>query len=189
MKPYLANSKRRVSHKRIVIFLVLIVTLLTAVIFGTKAFVSRNDKAATGDKPSETINYAPATEEEKRQTDQHKEDLAKQQEDEQNQQPSTNKKTVTPIITGAGQYEDKVEVRAYVPSIVESGGKCTFTFKKGSAQFTRTIDTMPGPQSTQCDAVTVPVSEFPSKGTWALTVSYVSTSSSGTSDTQNVEVN
>ena len=188
MKPYLAN-KQRAGRKRTAILLVLMVTLLAAVIFGVKAFVSRSDKTATTGNSGETINYAPATEEEKRQADQHKESLAKQQEEEQNQPPASGTKNVTPIITDAGQYGDKVEVRAYVPSVVESGGKCTFTFKKGSSQVKRTIDTIPGPQSTQCDTVTVPVSEFPSKGTWALTVSYASASSSGTSSTQNVGVN
>lgn len=188
MKPYIANKKRLNRKRAIILMTVLILVLLAAI--GAQAYRSRSTNQSTdNDTPAETINYGPATEEEKNQTEQHKDDITKQQEEEQNQNPTDNKIAVTPIITDASQYGDKVEVRAYVPAIVETGGKCTLAFKHGSNEITRSIDTLAGPQTTQCDTVTVPVSEFPSKGTWTLTVSYSSDASAGISAAQNVEVN
>lgn len=184
MKPY-EHSKKRANKKRAVLLLALLI-LLTALAFAGYKYMNRNS-APTKPATEEAINYTPATEEEKAEADKRKEELANQQ--NQTPTPPGNQKTVTPIITDAGQYEDKVEVRAYIPGVLENGGKCTHTFKQGSAQVTRTVDAQAGPQTTQCEPIGIPVSEFPSRGTWVLTISYSSSSSTGTSEPQNVEVN
>lgn len=91
------------------------------------------------------------------------------------------------IINDASQYDSNVEVRSYVEGIVETNGTCTITFKKGSQSVTKTTEPLTNPTYTTCAAISVPVSEFPSKGTWQVTVDYSSTNHKG-SATKNVEV-
>ena len=91
------------------------------------------------------------------------------------------------IINDASQYDSNVEVRSYVEGIVETNGTCTITFKKGSQLVTKTTEPLTNPTYTTCAAISVPVSEFPSKGTWQVTVDYSSTNHKG-SATKNVEV-
>ncbi len=185
MKPYV-NNRKRANNKR-AILLVVFLLLLAGLAFAGYRLNNRNSaKPANTESAGETINYAPGTDEEKAQTDKHKEDLANQQ--NQTPPPTGGDKKVMPIITDATQYEDKVEVRAYIPSLIENGGKCIYTFRKDSAQVIRTVDAQAGPQTTQCESIGILASEFPVKGTWVLTVSYSSASSNGSSDAQNVEV-
>lgn len=91
------------------------------------------------------------------------------------------------IINDASQYDSNVEVRSYVEGVVESNGTCTVTFKKGNQSVTKTTELLTNPSYTTCATVSVPVSEFPSKGTWQVTVDYSSATYKG-SATKNVEV-
>ena len=185
MKPYVQN-KKTAGRKRIVILLVAILLIGLLGFAAIKLLNRSSTKPASTENNGETINFSPATEEEKTQADKIKEDLANQQ--NQTPPPSGSQKSVTPIITDAGQYDDKVEIRAYIPNVLENGGKCTYTLKKDAEQITKTVGGMAGPQTTQCESIGVPVSEFPSKGTWTLTVSYLSASSSGSSEPWQVEI-
>ncbi len=188
MKPYLKN-KNYTKKRAIIIVAALIV--LAIIGFGT-AQVLRNraadnaDTESTDTVPQETIKYEPATGEEKQQTEQHKGNLVK--EDSQPPTPAGSKKAVTPIITDASQYDDRIEVRSFIPSIVESGGTCTLTFKQGSAQILKTVEGAADATTTRCEPSMIPRSEFTSSGKWVLTITYTSAASSGTSDPWDVEV-
>lgn len=93
------------------------------------------------------------------------------------------KSTVTPMFTDASQYGNTVEVRAYINGIVESDGTCTFTFTKDAKTITKTSASLTNPNYTNCETVSVPTSEFASKGTWQLKISYQSPKSQGSAST------
>ena len=98
---------------------------------------------------------------------------------------STRQATV--IINDASQYGSNIEVRSYVEGVVETDGTCTVTFSKGNQSFSKTTEPLTNPTYTTCATVSVPVSEFPSTGTWQVTVNYVSAKHRG-SASKNVEV-
>lgn len=188
MKPYI---KKRSSQKKRAVTGTAILIVLIALGFGAVRITmnrqANKDATDASDNTSqEDINYAPVTEEEKQQTDDHKEELAKQQ----SQSPATSgaKQNVTPFVTDAGEYKDHVEVRAFVPQIVEANGKCTMTFTQGTLQLVRTTSVLPSATTTICEPPKIPTAEFPNTGKWALTVSYDSPSSRGASDPWELEV-
>jgi cytoskeletal protein RodZ len=94
--------------------------------------------------------------------------------------PSSSKAVVT--ITKAAKTSDKstVQVRAYVSNAVEDGGKCTAVFKKsGYEDQVVTSTAFADATTTQCGVLDIASSEFPSTGTWRLSVSYTSSSFTG----------
>ena len=95
--------------------------------------------------------------------------------------------SVNVIINDASQYDSVVEVRSYVEGIIETDGTCTLTFTKDGTSFTKTTSPLTNPSYTTCKTIDIPVSEFSSKGTWQLTVSYLSSTSKG-SATKTLEV-
>lgn len=141
------------------------------------------------------INYNPPTEEEKQATEDHKDNLA-EKDDDDTQPPATDNgglKQVKPFISVAqqfkdDQYGDRIEVHAYVPEIIESGGKCSFTFSQGGNQVAWQTDGLPNVSTTNCDTALVPRDKFPQTGTWSLVINYKSSNAEGTSDAIEVKV-
>lgn len=84
---------------------------------------------------------------------------------------------VTPVVVVAGPDLDGVSVSAtgYVRGIVESGGECTFRFadETGTSVEAGTVSESDS-TTTSCGLVSVPRSSLV-KGTWTVTLSYVST--------------
>jgi cytoskeletal protein RodZ len=120
------------------------------------------------------IRYEPPTDEEKQQAEDHKDDLA-QQNNNPAPAPSTPnaKKSVTPVITNV----DNSGLRGYVPGVIEDGGTCTATAKSGSATVTKTSSGFANVSYTQCAPITWD-SQLAS-GTWEFTLSYQSAKAEG----------
>lgn len=94
--------------------------------------------------------------------------------------PSSSQAAIT--ITKAAKTSDKstVQVRAYVSNVVEDGGKCSAVFKKsGYDDLVVTSTAFADATTTQCGVLDIASSEFPSTGTWQLSVSYTSGSFTG----------
>lgn len=144
---------------------------------------ANNGNDAVPEAAAEKINLDPPTEEDKERVDSHKEELVRQQESQQ-----TNSGSVKPVITDAGQYDQEIEVRAFVPGIFESGGNCVVAFTKGSQNVSKQVPAVSEATTTRCSKLSVPRSEFPSTGTWSVTVAYKSVANSGTSDSKTLEV-
>lgn len=130
-----------------------------------------------------TINLDPPTAQDKQAVDQHKDELSKQQ----TPTDSTGKKVVTPVIVDAGQYEQQIEVRSFVPEIYESTGSCTIIFTKDGSKIVKQVAATPDATTTRCSNLTVARSEF-SAGTWTIVVSYSSPTAQGSSQTKTFEV-
>jgi hypothetical protein len=136
------------------------------------------------------INLDPPTAQDAQRVDENKERLAEKQaqEDSQAGQSSTSKKQVTPIITYAGQYDQQIEVGAYV-SVFEDNGTCSATFTNGSKSFVKTVQAVKNVSTTNCPAMAAQASEFSPKGSWTLVVTYDSPISNGHSASRTLVIN
>ncbi|MES2630706.1 MAG: hypothetical protein V4611_02005 [Patescibacteria group bacterium] len=113
---------------------------------------------------------------------------AKERSTEQDKQNSNSDNTSTSPdglkvveigVTYAGIYGQNVEVRAFASGVIEGNGKCKAIFTQGPQTVTRSSDAFIDATTTQCGVINIPLSEFPTKGTWKLTVTYASPTSTG----------
>jgi hypothetical protein len=180
------KAKNKKRTKRIVP-LALAAVLVFVMLGGFYVYRNRdnNEVAQTPNEPQETINFNPPTEEDKKAVDENKDRLTEKQ-DQQNNPPAGG--SVTPVIISASYSGDSVEVRAFVPGIVETGGKCTVTLTKDGDKVARTGDAVQNASTTDCVPIVIARNEFGSSGTWKVSVSYASAKSNGSSN-QNSEVN
>lgn len=156
--------------------------LLAIAIVAIALFMLRDNKTtSTADKTEDGIDYSPATQEEKADSDRQKEVDAGRDDTP----PSNN---VTPVIVDASQYGDEIEIRAYVPGIVEDGGTCTIKITKGQSTVTERTEALQDASNTSCVSVAIPRSEFSSAGQWSVVVSYSSAKYSGSSQAATLEV-
>ena len=151
---------------------------------GTVWFVRRgaNPSTSTVPQPSpyadEPVNLEPPTEQDLQAVDQQKQDIVK--DGQATTPPPSTGNTVTPVVTG-GYYNPNVEVSGRIPGIFEEGGTCTFTLSKGPHTVQRETSGFKDYRDTLCTPIAVPRSEFPEAGDWTVNVSYISTTSSGSS--------
>lgn len=177
---------KHILSRKFLIFLLLTIAVVAGIIIFVRL---RKDSGADSQGG---INYDPPTQEERQATEKHKESIANGQSDE----PETDEgvmQSVTPFITVASQFNDaqhgnRIEVRAYIPKIVQSGGTCTVTLKQDDQTVSRQVSAQADAQTTVCDAAMIPRGEFPSGGTWSATVEYKSSNAQGVSDTMQVEI-
>lgn len=174
------NNKPTISKTSIVVALV--VVLLAA--GGAFAYYHFSD-TSVAPQNSSGIDLSPATEPEKQDSNERKEETAQQ---EDTPPPAPGATSVTPIIVDASQYSDQIEVRSYVPAIYEDGGTCTVTFSKGSLTFTKQSAANKGATTTSCANVNVTRSEFAEAGQWTAVVSYSSPTALGNSQPKTFEV-
>lgn len=189
------NRSRFSKKSLLVVIVVLLVTagILTGLeLSGVTDFYQKDSDSSTdtAQQDVETINYSPPTEEEKKQADKVKEDIVKDQEAIQSDNPDQNsdKKSVKPIITSAGQFDGQIEVRSFIPGIYESSGTCTVVFTQNNNKIERQVEGIQDATTTRCDTVTILREDFPSSGTWTVKVNYSSPSSQGESDVTSFEV-
>jgi len=161
----------------------------TAVLTGgaaTIAIARNNNSDTTQKEPAQTVT-GPSKEQEQQETDAHKDELAKQYQEQQNNTaspPADQKKSVTPVITNAS-----VEgVSGYVTGVIEEGGSCTYTFTKGDAKFTKTANGVANVSNTSCPFVSLTKNDFSSSGDWQMVFNYDSSNASGSSAAKTITV-
>ena len=166
----------------------ILITIATALalLIGLGIFWYMNSREDTV-KNEDSINYGPPTETEISETNQHKENLAEElSEDEQNENQTGdngNKRSVTPIISFWSQQSDgsDLELNGYVAGITEKDGRCTATLIKDQETVKESKVALEYAQTTSCGLIVVPRSEL-SAGEWQLTLSYSSSASAGSSE-------
>jgi hypothetical protein len=141
-------------------------------------------------QPEESINLTPPTPEDAQRVEENKQAIIDRENKEKNTTPppAGAKKAVKPIITYAGQYGSKVEVGGYTTGVFESGATCVVAFSKDGQGFSKSVTAVTNVNSMDCPVVEVPASEFSSKGSWTVTITYDSASANGTSDTKVIEI-
>lgn len=185
MKKKATPSKRRLWGAIILIALLLVAAVLAWSMLMKPAANTDQDKKAL---PSPTVNYNPATEQEKADSEQHKKELEQKAKQEQ-AGPQLGVKSVIPIISSWGQAPDQkdLEVAAFIPGSYEDGGTCTLTLVKAGAVITKTTAGHKDVNRTSCARFIVPYGEL-TTGTWEATVGYGSATAKGTSAKQQMEV-
>ncbi len=181
-KPHSKNTKKTIIFL-LLSLLVIGVGLLVLEKTGVINLYSR-DQSSTSDspKPTNTVNYDPPTEQEQSAGDEQKAKIV-----EEESSASTNKpETAEVVIVDASQYEDEIEVRAFVANVLEIG-TCTYIFKNGASTITKSQSAYPDASTTPCTTLVVPRAEFANPGSWNLTVTFESTTVKG-SKTQEVVI-
>ncbi|HEX5798189.1 MAG TPA: hypothetical protein VFX79_02435 [Candidatus Saccharimonadales bacterium] len=178
------------SKTKIIILSIVALALLGG---GVAAYYYRyvdKDKAETADTThNDNINYSPPTEQEKKETEEHKKSLAEDKAPTNNptgNSPST-KKSVTPVIVSYGQASGNVEVSARVPGVIESNGTCKLTLTKGSDSVSQSKKATPNASDTSCGFISIPRSKL-SSGSWSAKVSYSSSKAEGVSAAKTIKV-
>lgn len=161
------------------LIIVVALLLLAGGAWVLKAY-NKPDKTDNTASDGSYINLSPATNEEKQETEAHKNELSQPP----SSTPTANgKKQITPIITSATQDQ----ISAYVAGIFEDGGICTATLTKGSKTVTKTSEGFRNVSYTSCAPINISGS-VTEKGTWNVIVSYDSATAQGTSTPTTLEV-
>lgn len=177
--------KNKNNTKKILI-LALATLLLCAA--GLLAYRLASNNSASDVRESDGINYGPPTEEEKRQADEQKKDVEEAQNKENSPASTpTATKSVSVIITDAAQYDDIIEVRSFIPDHYQDG-TCTITFTKDNLTLSKETPAYKDASTTICTNPEFKSSEFKTKGTWKVVVSYESANATGTSAPQEVVI-
>lgn len=192
----LSKSSKKPKAKRskkMLVILTVIVLFGVGGYFGYKHFFA--NKSQTKSK-ADDINYNPPTEQEQQAGDNQKQkiterqDRFKEQEGEHSQQNSTSNQPnaqATVVITDASQYDDVIEVRAFVSDHYQDG-ECTTTLTKGNLTVKKTTAAFRDVSTTICTNPLIKRSEFAEAGDWQVIVKYTSSDKNGVSKAQTVTI-
>jgi hypothetical protein len=86
---------------------------------------------------------------------------------------TSSKSSVPVVIVDASQNGSTFEVRAYADAVTD--GTCNYTFTKGSSTIVKQSAATFSGNTVSCATLDVNTGDFPSKGSWQLTVKYLST--------------
>ena len=159
------NKKHQRKNKLPIVMLILLAILVGSVVFYFLMLANKPNNSSTSD-PEANINLNPPTQEE---IDAGQN--IKNANEEKNSNPQIADYSMT--ITSAKQYGQNVEIRSFISDIIKDGGTCTYTFSNDQTSFTKTSPAFADATHTNCTPLLVPVSEFPSSGTWSLSITYV----------------
>lgn len=179
----------KAKNKRGRLFIALAI-LLVAVGAGSYIFIVKpfNKNAGTGtntpvaERTVNDINYSPATNDEKKDADQAKQNIANQN----NQQP-TPSTSITVTVTrasqaGAGQ---PLNIRTLVSGA--TSGNCTATLTNANKTINQSGTLVQNVNAYTCN-IDVPAASFTTGGTWKLSVVATSGQQTSTAATQDVTI-
>ena len=182
--PYKTSKNYR---KPVFIFLSLLILIGIGIIILEKLqvtdFYDSNKQADT----ASGINYDSPTEVEKNAGDEIKESLVKSGNENNPDSTPGTKKNVEVLISDAGQYGNKIEVRAFMPSHYENG-TCTITLTQNTAKVEKAAPAYKDSSYTICTNPDFNREEFPSSGEWQVSVAYVSDNAYGTSQPKIISI-
>jgi hypothetical protein len=178
--------KKLLTNKKIALFLVLIL-LAVGVLFilqSSGRINLLNNPTVPPDKEAETleINYGPPTQEEQQAGDKKKDEI------KSDSSFSPNSGNVSVIITDAAEYDDIVEVRAFIPNHYQDG-TCTLTFTQDEKILTRVTTAYRDVSTTICTNPLIKKFDFPTTGIWKVIVNYQSKDASATSEAKEISIN
>lgn len=176
------KSKNRSKKLGIIIALVIFIIVVSSILYVfvfNKNFFGNNTPNTT---PTQEINYNPPTSQEIKES----EDIKRNTVDPQNTTQNTTKVNV--IIANTFVNGSNLEIRAFIPGVVENNGTCTANLSKGSNTVTGSSKVFADATTSQCEPITIALNKFPQSGTWSLTVSYSSEKYTGTSQAIEVQI-
>jgi hypothetical protein len=184
MKANIQRKRKRVIPIAIAIIAILLIAgAIAFYFFGDKLFNS-NGSTDGNSAPNDTntVNLDPPTQQEVDESQQGKQDII------DNDDKDTDTDSVEVGVASAFNTGEVLDIRAFVPGVIEGDGKCTATLTRNNLTVTRTVDAFIDARTTQCRANAIPLSEFSQSGIWNLVVSYQSSKHSGTSSKMEVEI-
>ena len=142
---------------------------------------SNESPQTTTERPVIDVDYSGPTKEDVDESQAAKEKIDQEQADDNSTQTPAQQQTVSVAVSFADVSGTNFEVRAFVPTAIEGGGTCTATLTQGSSKVQKSSEAFVDTSSSQCRPIYIPVSEFPSKGTWSLNITYASPTHKGES--------
>ena len=176
-------NKRSVNKKLVaaVIAAVLLLAGASAYAMYYKSQQALNTTDSSKDTPGNNIDYSKPTES----------DTAESQDAKKNLIEQEKKPASAEVQVGIANYfvsDSSVEIRAFTPSVVEGGGSCTATFTQADKKVTGESEAFVDASTSQCRPIIIPLSKFPTKGTWRLTVTYKSDKYTGASPVMEISL-
>ncbi len=169
----------------------LLIALLAILLIGGSVYVYQALRADDTNSPQDDsgINFGPPTEEEQRAGDEQKDRIVEEQENENSTtQNSDQKQSANVIIVDADQYDDVVEVRAFISDHVQDG-TCFYRFTRNNQLVEKSLPAHADASTTICPNLEVDRTEFPTAGDWQLVVTYESDNAKGSSETKTITIN
>ena len=191
MAAYKKNKNRKSKKNKKLFIIVSIISVMVGLAALINYDIISNPFSKTKDSNIQNnINYGPPTEEEQKSGDEKKEIITQTQQTTAKPDTETSPGPITSsnlnlIISDANQYDDAVEVRAFVPNHFENG-TCTMTFKLNTTTVVKQVSAISDATSTICTNLVIARSEFSQPGTWILDVKYETPKGSSAEATQEV---
>jgi hypothetical protein len=166
------------NYKKLIFVLGAIVVIAALLFTLEKLHITNfiHNKSGTSEQGqgTESINFNPPTDEEKKAGDNV--DIKKNTPTTTSQtpsQPNTNEVSgsASVAITDANVYNGQVEVRAFVSNMI-ADGTCTYTFTSGTKTITKTSPAKADASTTNCLTLDFNVSELSDSKKWTVTVKY-----------------
>lgn len=194
----IASRKNKNKKRLTIVILVALILALAYMLFAyaTKDYWPFKDESSDPSENSQqedndTGIYKPPSEEDI----EHSQD-AKSRNDTKTEESSdddgnisqSEKQPVEVGIAFADVNDSKLEIRAFVPSVIEGSGKCTATIAQGGRTITKTSNAFIDSQTSQCEPILVPLSELPGSGIWSVKVAYESSTNKGESSPVEVSI-
>lgn len=181
-------KQKIISHKRLLIVILAAILLIAAAVFYYQNSRNHSDE---GKNPvaEDGINYSPPTEAEKRETEQHKKDLAEKITDEQSQssQNSSSGKNADVTMTYIFFENNRISTAGIVNNVFEDGGTCTLILTKGSLKVMASSVGITDVNKTTCPPISIGKNQLQS-GQWSAILEYSSSSAKGSSSTRTIDV-
>jgi hypothetical protein len=164
----------------IVLFIIILVFAVLGTFFAMKN--SNNKTTPTTGNDGNYINLNPATDEERKETEEFKKNLEKQSE---SGNVSTSQANVT--ITYASFDGSAVSGAGIVSGVFEDGGACTLTLTRAGVKVSGTSTGIADVNKTTCPEISIDRSKL-SSGEWTAVLSYNSPKLNGVSQPRSVVV-
>lgn len=171
------RKKKKFLNRRLSQVLLLLV-LIAIIGLGYHHYHKKSDTLTTSSGAS--VNLSAPTASDKAAVNENKGRLSTNKDGSAVSNTSAGSTEVNITYAGLNQANSNVEVSAYMPSVLEDGGKCILTMTQGANAVTRQSAAYADVNHTTCTSFSIPRSNF-SSGVWIVKVSYSSPRSSGES--------
>lgn len=173
----------KIHRKHLLITLALII--LGLAVGGGYWYTARHNSSSPGTNPTNGINYAPPTAQDKSYSQQQKSSHANGSSTGTSVNESY-KTPVSPFITTASPVTPRdgyVYINGGVQGVTESGGTCVLKMEKGGKTATATHPGEISGTNTTCGQMSIPYGSGPNSvdsGNWQVSLTYSSSDSAGT---------
>lgn len=175
------KNQHALNRKKYILIAVIAALFIAAATTSALWYASRSTTPENTESPVTADQTRTETDEAQSQT-------AKENNDSKTTDTSTTatndsgKTVVAVAISSAGVIDNQLEIRSFIPSVIEGNGTCTATLSKGVSRLAYSSSSFIDSTSSICTPLYIPVSDFPEAGEWNLVLTYSSPSSVGTSE-------